>query len=141
MITQSDKSLSAREPSQRGVVRFSPLVKLALGFLLGCLWSTFVFADHPVDVQRLSSEGDYFKALTMYELLPDRRLNDDARVSAAKSAWALGLTKKAASIFDAVLRSGTLDNDDRARVTLSRGIIEYQEEHYQASPKNSGSCT
>jgi tetratricopeptide (TPR) repeat protein len=95
------------------------------------LWSTFVFADHPVDVQRLSSEGDYFKALTMYELLPDRRLNDDARVSAAKSAWALGLTKKAASIFDAVLRSGTLDNDDRARVTLSRGIIEYQEEHYQ----------
>jgi tetratricopeptide (TPR) repeat protein len=67
----------------------------------------------------------------MYELLPDRRLSDDTRISAAKSAWALGLTKKASSLFDAVLRSGALDNDERARITLSRGVIEFQEERYQ----------
>jgi tetratricopeptide (TPR) repeat protein len=84
-----------------------------------------------VDVQRLTAEGDHFQALEIYEKLPDRRLERDAHVAAAKSAWALGLARKAADIFDSVLRSDRLDNEERARITLSRGIIEYQEERYQ----------
>jgi tetratricopeptide (TPR) repeat protein len=132
MISKFDNSYQDPGKPVKGFPScISPLIKLALGFVIGCLWSTFVFADHPVDVQRLSSEGDHFKALTMYELLPERRLNEDTRVAAAKSAWALGLTKQASTLFDAVLRSGTLDNDERARITLSRGVIEFQEERYQ----------
>jgi tetratricopeptide (TPR) repeat protein len=88
-------------------------------------------AEHPVDVQRLSAEGEYFKALEVYERLPDRRLGKDTHVAAAKSAWALGLTRKAADLFDSVLRGEELDLDERSRITLSRGIIEFQEERYQ----------
>jgi tetratricopeptide (TPR) repeat protein len=82
-------------------------------------------------VQRLSSEGEHFRALTLYDVLPDRRLDDDTHVAAAKSAWALGLVKQAADLFDAVLRGSSLSQEDRARLTLSRGAIEYQEGRYQ----------
>jgi tetratricopeptide (TPR) repeat protein len=88
-------------------------------------------AEHPVDVERLSAEGDHFRALEVYERLPDRRLARDTHVAAAKSAWALGLSRKAADLFDAVLRTDEIDVDERARITFSRGIIEYQEERYQ----------
>jgi len=132
MILQNDnRDLHPGSQTRSDSVLTSQLIKLAIGFLIGCLWSTIVFAEHPVDVQKLSSEGDHFKALTIYELLPDRRLSDDTRIVAAKSAWALGLTKKAAGLFDAVLRNGALDNEERARITLSRGVIDFQEEHYQ----------
>jgi tetratricopeptide (TPR) repeat protein len=109
----------------------SVLLKVALGFLLGCLSSVIAFAEHPIDVQRLTAEGDHFKALVLYELLPDRRLGDDTHIAAAKSAWALGLTRQAADLFDSVLRRTTIDDDERARITLSRGILEYQEARYQ----------
>lgn len=88
------------------------------------------YAEHPVDVQRLTAEGDHFRALEVYEKLPDRRLDREAHISAAKSAWALGLPRRASEIFDLVLRTESLDNEERARITLSRGIIEYQEERY-----------
>ena len=88
-------------------------------------------AEHPVDVQRLTADGDYFKALTVYEVLPDRQLDSDTYISAAKSAWALGLTKQANQLFDSILRGTTISTDERARITLSRAAIEYQEERYQ----------
>jgi tetratricopeptide (TPR) repeat protein len=109
----------------------SRLLKFILAFLLGCLSSTLVFAEHPIDVQKLSAEGDHFKALAMYELLPDRRLDEDTHLAAARSAWALGMTRQASELFDAVLRGDAIDSDERARITLSRGILEYQEERYQ----------
>jgi tetratricopeptide (TPR) repeat protein len=87
-------------------------------------------AQHPVDVQRLTAEGEFFKALAMYELLPARAVTPEARIAAAKSAWALGLNRKAADAFDAILRDPALSNDMRARLTLSRGAIEFQEERY-----------
>ncbi|MEY4701066.1 MAG: hypothetical protein RL326_1253 [Pseudomonadota bacterium] len=88
-------------------------------------------AQHPIDIQRLSAEGDHFKALSLYELLPHRQFDTDTYVSAAKSAWALGLTKQATSLFDSVLRGDSLSPEDRARVTLSRGVIDFQEERFQ----------
>lgn len=110
--------------------------KLALSVLLivtflASLCHRSAHAEHPVDVQRLSAEGEHFRALEVYERLPDRRLDKDTHVSAAKSAWALGLARKAADLFDLVLRGEGLDLDERARLTLSRGIIEYQDERYQ----------
>lgn len=88
-------------------------------------------AQHPIDIQRLSAEGDHFKALSLYELLPHRQFDTDTYVSAAKSAWALGLTKQSIALFDSVLRGETLSSEDRARITLSRGVIDFQEERYQ----------
>jgi len=88
-------------------------------------------AQHPIDIQRLSAEGDHFKALSLYELLPHRQFDTDTYVSAAKSAWALGLTKQAIALFDSVLRGDALSSEDRARITLSRGVIDFQEERYQ----------
>ena len=84
MDPKSDKKVPNISREQRGgTLLSSPLIKLAIGFLIGCLWSAIAFAEHPVDVQKFSSEGDHFKALTMYELLPDRRLSDDTRIAAA----------------------------------------------------------
>lgn len=103
----------------------------SLFFILALFVTHAAHAQHPVDVQRLTAEGDYFKALSVYELLPSRQLDQDTYVSAAKSAWALGLTKQASALFDTVLRKQDLNDDDRARLTLSRAAIEYQEERYQ----------
>jgi tetratricopeptide (TPR) repeat protein len=107
---------------------------LSILFSLASLVMThqqYAYADHPIDVQRLSADGEHFQALEVYEKLPDRRLEKDTHVAAAKSAWALGLTRKAVDLFDSVLRGDELDVEERSRLTLSRGIIEYQEERYQ----------
>lgn len=107
---------------------------LSILFSLASLVMThqqYAYADHPIDVQRLSADGEHFQALEVYEKLPDRRLEKDTHVAAAKSAWALGLARKAIDLFDSVLRGDELDVEERSRLTLSRGIIEYQEERYQ----------
>lgn len=131
IVRLSDMSRTVTDRPARGTTWKAHLVRLFLGFLLGCLCSTLVFAEHPIDVQKLSAEGDHFKALSMYELLPDRRLDEDTHIAAARSAWALGMTRQATELFDAILRGDAVGPDERARITLSRGIIEYQEERYQ----------
>lgn len=88
-------------------------------------------AQHPIDVQRASTSGEHFKALTTYLLLPTRRLTNDTRVAAAKSSWALGLHRLATEEIDGLLRDKTIDGDERARLTFMRGVIDYQEERYQ----------
>ncbi len=87
-------------------------------------------AQHPIDLQKLSASGEHLKAVTLYEVLPERSMTTDARIAAAKSAWALGLNQQASNGFDAVLRDAQITTDTRARLTLSRAIIEYQDEHY-----------
>jgi tetratricopeptide (TPR) repeat protein len=88
-------------------------------------------AQHSSDIQKLHSEGEYFKALSMYELLPRKKVTDDGKIAAAKSAWALGLNRQAAEQIDEILRGGQIGQDTRVRLVLSRGVIEYQDERYQ----------
>jgi len=88
-------------------------------------------AQHSSEVQKLSAEGEHMKALAMYELLPNKKVVPEARIAAAKSAWALGLNRQAADGFDAILRDTSIAPDIRTRLVLSRGVIEYQEERYQ----------
>ncbi len=87
-------------------------------------------AQHQIDVQRLSAEGEHLRALTLYELLPTRKMGTDTQIAAAKSSWALGLNRQAAEKFDMVLRDVNLSMENRARITLSRGVLEYQEQRY-----------
>ncbi len=101
---------------------------LATG-LASAPWSAL--AQHPVDVQKLSAGGEHFKALTLYELLPLKKVGTDTRVFVAKSAWALGLNRQAGDIFDIVLRDRDISPETRARITLSRGTLEYQEDRHQ----------
>ena len=108
----------------------SEVVRLVLLLGLVVLISPIAQAQHQIDVQKLSAEGDHLKALTVYELLPVRKIGNDTRIAAAKSAWALGLNRQAAEQFDTVLRDGDLSLESRARITLSRGVLEYQEERY-----------
>ena len=114
---------------QRGIRRAGMQV-IVLCALLSLLGST-AHAQHPMDVQKLSADGDHLKALAMYELLPARTMTIDARIAAAKSAWALGLNTQAAETFDVILRDDQLSSDTRARLLLSRGVLEYQEGRYQ----------
>lgn len=90
-------------------------------------------AQHPIDVQRKAAEGEYFHSLLAFEKMPKRKATTSARIAAGKSAWALGLTDRAIQEFDNALHDQTLDKVTRARLFLSRGIIEFQEERYQTA--------
>lgn len=90
-------------------------------------------AQHSIEVQRLTAKGEYFEALTTYEKLPKRKTTSGASIAAAKSAWGLGLPLRAIEEFDKVLRDESLDSVERARILLSRGIIEYQEDRTQVA--------
>ena len=86
-----------------------------------------VSAQHPVEIQKKTAEGDHFRALVDFDKLPKRRRTVDSRLAAAKSSWALGLVSRAAEEYDSLLREGDLSNIERAKILISRGIIELQE--------------
>jgi len=90
-------------------------------------------AQHSIDVQRLSAAGDHLRALASFERLPRRVVTDDARIAAARSAWALGLTDRAIAEFDEVLVSEEIAPVERARIHLSQGIVHFQEGRYQVA--------
>ncbi|RMG40475.1 MAG: tetratricopeptide repeat protein [Candidatus Dadabacteria bacterium] len=94
---------------------------------------TAVQAEHPIDIQRKTAEGNYFDALVSFQSLPRRRLTTGAILAAAKSAWGLGLVGKATEFFEKALADQSLDSTTRARIYLSRGIIEFQEERYRVA--------
>jgi len=101
--------------------------------LLNLAGSNPVLAQHPIDVERSAAQAEYFKALVTFEKLPARRATSEAVIAAAKSAWALGLAERAIKEYDRALRDESLSPLQRARLLLSRGIIEYQEGRYQVA--------
>lgn len=84
-------------------------------------------AEHPIDIQRLAARGDYYEALLAYERIPKRVMTSDAVLAAAKSAWALSLPDRAIEEYEHLLAQPGLPITERARIELSRGIIELQE--------------
>jgi tetratricopeptide (TPR) repeat protein len=114
--------------NHKALTKAAPYVALLMVLCVGPTHG--LLAQHQIDVQRLSAEGEHFKALSVYELLPTRKVGTDTRIAAAKSSWALGLNRHAAEQFDVVLRDATLSLENRARITLSRGVLEYQEQRY-----------
>lgn len=90
-----------------------------------------VAAEHPIDVQRKAASGDYMAALVSYEKLPKRTTTTQARIAAAKSAWALSLPDRALEEYDGAVRQGGLSPIDQARICLGKGIIQHQEGKHQ----------
>ncbi|MEZ4755112.1 MAG: tetratricopeptide repeat protein [Bdellovibrionota bacterium] len=101
---------------------------IALSF--GLLLTVSASAQHPVEIQQQTADGDHFRALVDFEKLPKRRQTIESRLAAAKSAWALGLVERAAAEYDLLLREEGLEDHEKAKVLLSRGIIELQEGNF-----------
>ena len=101
--------------------------------VLSVAYPGVLVAQHPIDVQRKSANAEYFEALLAYDKMPKRIATSESTIAAGRSAWALGLTQRAIDEFDAALRNEKLDPTSRARLSLSRGIIEFQEERYQTA--------
>ncbi len=95
--------------------------------------SSALFAQHPIEVQRLASSGEYMQALSTYEKMPRRIATTESMVAAARSAWALGLSGMAQSEFDRALHDKNLKTEERARINLSKGVIEFQEGRFQVA--------
>ena len=108
-----------------GNQRTHKLISTALA--MGGLVPTLAWGQHPIDVQRQTASGEYMAALVSYEKLPKRVTTTQARIAAAKSAWALSLPDKALEEYDGALRQGGLSPIEQARVHLGSGIIQHQE--------------
>lgn len=85
-------------------------------------------AQHPFEVQRKVADGNHFDALVLFDEMPQRKVTTASRVAAGRSAWALGLPERAIAEFETALHDPNLDAVEQARLHLSRGIIELQEE-------------
>jgi type IV pilus assembly protein PilF len=92
------------------------------------------FSEHPIDVQRLSASGNHYEALLAFHRLPDRQINAEARLAAARSAWAMSLPSMAIDQLERALQSDKLSNAQRAQALLTRSIIELQEERVRIAP-------
>jgi tetratricopeptide (TPR) repeat protein len=99
------------------------LIAAAMLFFLG--WPAL--AEHPIEVQRYSAEGDHFKALVAYERLAHRKTTPDTRLAAARSAWALSLPKVAIQRLDELLRESDGSRETKIDALLLHGVVDYQE--------------
>ncbi len=90
-------------------------------------------AEHPIDVERLSAAGEHLQALAVYDRIPKRVCTTSAAISAARSAWALGLTDKATSELDQLLRREDLSAAQRTEALFTRAIVEFQEGRHQVA--------
>lgn len=127
-------SIITNAKRRRKATLLVPRSVAALGMTAGLWFATpIASAQHPIEVQRLYSQGEYMQALVAFEQLPDRRTTTSTRISAGKSAWALGIPGQATEQLDIALRDKNLDGRTRADVILSRGIIEFQEGRFAES--------
>ena len=90
-------------------------------------------AQSAIEVQKKAAEARYYESLVEYEKIPRSRVGSETALAAARSAWALGLSDRAAEEFDLALRSEDLTEEKRARIMLSRGIVELQEGRQQSA--------
>jgi len=102
-------------------------------FALVAIFSSSIEAQHPIEVQKLAASGEYFKALATYDRMPQRIATPPAMISAARSAWALGLPDRALQEYERALTHGELNDVEKARISISKGAIELQEERYRVS--------
>jgi len=79
----------------------------------------------------LSARGDHFQALLTFSAKSADSLSNADRLAAARSAWSLGLVDRARTLWDEVLADTAIDKSERARLLLSRAMLELQEGQYE----------
>lgn len=109
------------------------ILKLLFFILLLLVNPSISFSEHPIDVQKNAHNKEYYKAMISFEKLPKQKANKDVLLSAAQSAWALSLPDTATTLFDKVLNDEKLTKDEKSKIYLYKGIIEFQEEKYSTS--------
>lgn len=88
-----------------------------------------------LSTRELFEQGKYLPALLQYKKAADRRTLSDL-LYGAKSAWALSLVSEARAIWDEVLAHKDCQGTERARVLLSKALLEYQEGYYDKARTN-----
>ncbi len=109
------------------------ILKLLFFILLLLVNPSISFSEHPIDVQKNAHNKEYYKAMISFEKLPKQKANKDVLLSAAQSAWALSLPDTATTLFDKVLNDEKLTKDEKSKIYLYKGIIEFQEEKYSTA--------
>ena len=89
-----------------------------------CLWATIASAQS-VPVRQFTAAGLHFDALS--EADSKSQLSLDDQLSAARSAWALGLADKARGYWDEALANESLVGEEKTKELLARAILELQE--------------
>ena len=83
-------------------------------------------------ISDLSRAGKHFEAIVKL-ITATEELNLSDKLAAAKSAWALGLVQRARALWDEALANKDFQDDERARASLGRAIIELQESNFEAA--------
>jgi len=99
-------------------------VKSSLILLSFVLMVTTVLAQS-VPVRQLTAAGLHFDAVSEAETKSQLSLDD--QLSAARSAWALGLADKARGFWDEALANESLVGEEKTKELLARAILELQE--------------
>jgi tetratricopeptide (TPR) repeat protein len=94
--------------------------------VLYILTASTVFAQSDsISVRQLNASGLHFDALVAAGTKTQLSLDD--QLSAARSAWALGLADSARGYWDDALASDSLAGDEKIKELLARAILELQE--------------
>jgi tetratricopeptide (TPR) repeat protein len=104
-----------------------------LGLILcsGFVSAENMFHGEPlIGVKELSRQGRHFDALMMYKENENSHSLGEI-FAVARSAWALGLVNEARKRWDEALQHPECSGTERARVYLSRAIMELQEGDYE----------
>lgn len=107
--------------------------KILILFIFLNIFVSKAFCQHSIDVQKAQLNQDYWDSLLLFERMPKRTATHDAIIAAGKSAWALGLVKKANQFFDQALLSKELTLEQKSDLLVSRGLIEFQEDNYEVA--------
>jgi len=81
-------------------------------------------------ISRLTMKGEHFEALEVYYRKDPSSRSIADTLSAARSAWQLGLVRDSRNLWDLALSQEHLGTVSRARALLARSVLELQEREY-----------
>ena len=93
--------------------------------------SAAIAESDSVPIRQLTASGLHFDALSAISEKGELSLDDE--LSAARSAWALGLADVSRKYWDEALANESLGGDERSKELLGRAILELQEGHFDES--------
>jgi tetratricopeptide (TPR) repeat protein len=86
--------------------------------------------DPLIGIRELSAQGRHFDSVLLYKSNEHSRSLGET-LAVAKSAWAIGLVDEARKRWDEALQHPECSGTERARIYLSRAIMELQENRFE----------